>query len=466
MNSSIAPSLLDSRQVRPAPQSAEAEAAVLGAMLLDTSAIGRAIETGLRDEDFYHDHHRVIFQAVLRLYDARQAVDPLTLSEELRRHGDLERAGGDEYLAEVVSAVPTTANVEYHARIVLEHAIKRRLIAVGSEIVADAFERPEESDSLLDRAEKRIFEIAERRLRPGFIHIRPLLHQTIDLLDSLSQHPDDVTGVPSGFRDLDHRTAGFQLSDLIIVAGRPGTGKTSFALNVVLHASLERQIPVAVFSLEMSRDQLAQRMLCSEAKIDSKRLRIEWKNQERSKFIVRVCDRLANAKVYIDDTPAMSVLEMRAKARRLKSEVDLGLIVVDYLQLMEVGTGYRRPENRQQEITVISRALKALAKELNVPVMALSQLSRAAEQHGGPPRLSDLRESGSIEQDSDLVLFLYQDPEGGKSDKGGFASPLEQTTLQMDLIIAKHRNGPTGQVRLVFNRQYTRFESFSGRTDF
>ncbi len=392
MNVSTAPSILDSRQGRPAPQSVEAEAAVLGAMLLDASAIGRAVETGLRDEDFYHDHHRAIFQAILRLYDARQAVDPLTLSEELRRHGDLERAGGDEYLAEVVSAVPTTANVEYHARIVLEHSIKRRLIAVGSEIVADAFERPEESDSLLDRAEKRIFEIAERRLRPGFIHIKPLLHQTVELLDRISQNPEDVTGVPSGFRDLDRMTSGFQLSDLIIVAGRPGTGKTSFALNVALHASLERPVPVALFSLEMSRDQLVQRMLCSEARVDSKKLRFEWKKQDRFKYIIDVVNRLYGAKLYIDDTPGMSVLEMRAKARRLKSEVDLGLVVVDYLQLMEVGPGFKRPENRQQEITLISRSLKALAKELNVPVMALSQLSRAAEQHAGPPRLSDLRE--------------------------------------------------------------------------
>ncbi|HEY7461055.1 MAG TPA: replicative DNA helicase [Gemmatimonadota bacterium] len=392
MNVSGLPVGLEAPQGRVVPQSAEAEAAVLGAMLLDAAAIGRALETGLREEDFYHDHHRTLFRSVLRLYDARQAVDPVTLRDDLRRHAELDRAGGEEYLAELVSAVPTTANVEYHARIVLEYAIKRRLIAVGTEIVGDVYERADEPDSLLDRAEKRIFEIAERRLRPGFVHIKPLLHQTVELLDRISQNPDEVTGVPSGFRDLDRLTAGFQLSDLIIVAGRPGSGKTSLALNVAMHASLEHPFPVAVFSLEMSRDQLVQRMLCSEARVDSKKLRFEWKRPERFKYIIDVVNRLYNAKLYIDDTPSISVLEMRAKARRLKSEVDLGLIVVDYLQLMEVGPGFRRAENRQQEITVISRALKALAKELNVPVLALSQLSRAAEQHPGPPRLSDLRE--------------------------------------------------------------------------
>ncbi|MFN2431800.1 MAG: replicative DNA helicase, partial [Gemmatimonadota bacterium] len=393
---SVEPTTLPLRDVpqgRRLPQSVEAEVAVLGAMLLDPAAIGRAVEANLREDDFVPVAHRVIFRAVLRLYDRRQAVDPVTLKEELRRSGDLERAGGDPYLGEVIASVPTIANVEHHARIVLDNSTKRKLINVGTQIVADAYERPEDADVLLDQSEKRIFEIAERRLREGFVPINRLLHRTIELVESLSQNPDRVTGVPSGFKDLDNLTAGFQLSDLIIVAGRPGTGKTAFSLNVAQNASIRKDIPVAVFSLEMSKDQLVQRILSSEAGVDAQKMRTGHPSREEWQRIVRACDRLMNAKIYIDDTPGLTILEMRAKARRLKSEIDLGLVVVDYLQLMEVGTGPMRAENRQQEISIISRSIKGLAKELNIPVIALSQLSRAPEQRADHrPTLSDLRE--------------------------------------------------------------------------
>jgi replicative DNA helicase len=899
VNASTAPSTLDLRQGRSVPQSSEAEAAVLGAMLLDTSAIGRAVETGLREEDFYQEPHRAIFRSVLRLYDKRQVVDPVTLREDLRLHGDLAHAGGEEYLAEVVSAVPTTANVDYHARIVLDNSTKRKLISVGTRIVADTFERPEDADTLLDQAEKRIFEIADRRLREGFVPINQLLLRTIELAESLSQNPDRVTGVPSGFLDLDHLTAGFQLSDLIIVAGRPSMGKcvahdaevvlqdgslatiedicrrraatlltlrsdwklrptearafvddglkpvfrvttrlgrsvettithpyltiggwkplshlrvgdrvavprrmpvfgnapmrecevkllgyligdggltrsspkftnsnprvldeysdavrefgdvlahlearpaptvrvaadpaqrsaarlelarclraripgrsaarvaravgvssgsisawsarpatfeqlcttlgvpverlalrglsvlgkstrnplaawledlglmgegardkhvpepvfripraqlavflnrffatdgwisvlpsgqpqlgyatvserlarqvqhlllrfgvvaslrkrlvkdretcreawqiditdhgsirtfvdeigifgkeeavervrealrtralsrtrlgrfaealasaelrqlsdsdvywdeivaiepgglkqvydltipqthnfvandvcvhnTALALNIAQNASIRQDIPVAVFSLEMSKDQLVQRVLCSEARIDAQKMRTGHLSREEWQRIVRAADRLQSAKIYLDDTPGLSILEMRAKARRLKSEVDLGLIVIDYLQLMEVGTGPAKPENRQQEISVISRSVKGLAKELNVPVIALSQLSRAPEQRTDHrPNLSDLRESGALEQDADVVLFIYRDEVYNPNTEKGQGVA--------EIIIGKHRNGPTGAVTLRFAKESTRFDNYTPRAEF
>ena len=440
------------------PHSAEAELAVLSAMVLDPTAIARVVGAHLAEDDFHLPAHRPIFRAIVSLFERRQAVDPLTLREELRRTNTLAAAGGDAYLGEVVAAVPTSANVEHHARIVLDYSLKRRLIAVGTRIEADAFERPEEADVLLDESEKRIFEIAERRLREGFVHIHRLLHRTIELIESLGQNPSHVTGVPSGFTDLDKMTAGFQLADLVIVAGRPSSGKTSLCLGIAQNASVRHDVPVAIFSLEMSKDQLVQRMLSSEARIDAQKMRIGALSPKEWQAIVRACDKLQNAKIYIDDTPALSILEMRAKARRLKSEIDLGLIVVDYLQLMEVGGSPGRIENRQQEISVISRSLKGLAKELNVPVVALSQLSRAPEQRTDHrPTLSDLRESGSLEQDSDLVLLLYRDEMyNTRSEDAGLA----------EVIVGKHRNGPTGMVKLSFAREFTRFDNHTPRPDF
>ncbi|MBA2565732.1 MAG: replicative DNA helicase [Gemmatimonadetes bacterium] len=458
MTSPVASLLESAGRGRQAPHSADAEISVLGAMLLDAAAIGRALELSLRSEDFYSHANRTLFASIVRLYEKAQVVDPVTIKEDLRRNGELDRIGGELYLTDVLSSVPTIANVHYHAQIVLDHSIRRRLIAVGTEVVADAYEKPDDADTLLDKAERSIFAIADRRLKAGFRHIGSFLHRTVELIEALQKNPDQVTGVPSGFDDLDRLTGGFQLSDLVIVAARPAVGKTSFALNVAQHASIKRDIPVAIFSLEMSTEQLVQRVICSEARIDARKMRIGRIGVAEWPRIVRACDRLQNAKIYIDDTPALSILEMRAKSRRLKSEIDLGLIVVDYLQLMEVGAGYSRADNRQQEITVISRSLKALAKELNTPVVALSQLSRAVEQRTGKPRLSDLRESGSIEQDADVVIFLYQE----ESD----APDSDKSKGLVEVMVAKHRNGPVGSVKLRFAKEFTRFENYSERTEF
>jgi replicative DNA helicase len=443
---------------RPAPRSLEAEVAVLGAMMLEENAIAKAIESGMREDDFYSPTHRALFRAMVELYEQRQAVDPITLKEELRRTDRLEGIGGESYLADVIAAVPTTANIEYHARIVLENSVRRRLIAAGTQIVLDAYEKPLQADLLLDHAERRIFELADRRLRTGFLHIGRLLHQTIELVDNLSKNPDRVTGVPSGLIDLDHLTTGFQLSDLVIVAGRPRMGKTSLALTIAQNASIRHDVPVAIFSLEMSKEQLVQRFISSEAGVDAQKMRTGHLARDEWQRIIRAADRLQNAKIYLDDTPALSILEMRAKARRLKSEIDIGLVIVDYLQLMELGAGVSRADNRQQEISTISRSLKALAKELNVPVVALSQLSRAPEQRiDHRPNLADLRESGAIEQDGDLVLFLYRDEI--------YHPDNEKVQGLADVIIAKHRNGPGGTVTVRFNKEFTRFTNYSERRE-
>lgn len=452
------PPLAGRAHERAVPRSTDAEIAVLGAMLLDESAVSRAIEAGLREEDFYSIAHRAIFRAALSLYEQRQVIDPLTLKEQLRKTGSLENVGGETYLADVISSVPTTANVEYHARIVLEHALRRRLINVGTQIVSDAYDKPAEADVLVDEAERRIFELADRRLRVGFVHIGRLLHGTIELIDNLSKNPDRVTGVASGLVDLDYLTAGFQLSDLIIVAGRPRMGKTSLALTIAQNASIRHDIPVAIFSLEMSKEQLIQRFLASEAAVDAQKMRTGHLAKDEWQRIIRAADRLQNAKIYLDDTPALSILELRAKARRLKSEVDIGLVVLDYLQLMEVGPGISRTDNRQQEIATISRSLKALAKELNVPVIALSQLSRAPEQRTDHrPNLADLRESGAIEQDADLVIFLYREEV--------YRPEAENVQGLAEVIVAKHRNGPSGSVTVSFRKEFTRFDNFSPRRE-
>lgn len=430
------------------PHSDEAEISVLGGMMLEEIAADRAMEL-LTEDDFYHPAHRMIFSAISALRDQGHAPDVLSVREELRRHERLEEIGGHEYLVRIVDIVPTAANLQYHARIVLDAAVKRRLISTGTEIVGEAYRTAEEADQLLNRAEEKIFRISERRFKKSFVPINQLLQGAVLQLESLADRGEAITGAPSGFTDLDEMTAGFQLADLIIIAARPAVGKTSMALSFAANAAIRYELPVAFFSLEMSTEQLVQRLISMEAMVSLKTLRTGRASGEEWKRVADACDRLRRAAIYVDDTGLLSPLEMRAKARRLKQQRDIGLVVVDYLQLMEGGS---RAENRQQEISEISRSLKALAKELNVPVMALSQLSRAPEQRSDQrPKLSDLRESGAIEQDADLVLFLYRDPAKTSGD-----GPT--TSIVTEIIIGKNRNGPTGSVELVFQADFMRFE--------
>lgn len=444
-----------SRQaLRMPPHSDEAEISVLGAMLLEETAADEAMET-LSEDDFHQPAHRHIFRAIVNIRDQGHASDALAVREELRRIGLLEESGGAEYLARIVDIVPTAANLKYHVKIVLDLAIKRRLISAGTQIASEAYESPDDADDLLNRAEARIFGLSEHRFKKSFLPISQLLHGAINQLESLSSRKEKITGAPSGLADLDNLTAGFQLGDLIIVAGRPSTGKTSLCLNVAAYVAIERDLPVAIFSLEMSMEQLVMRMIATEGLVSLHDLRTGRATSEQWKRVADACDRLRRAAIYIDDSGLLSVHDMRAKARRLKQQRDIGLVIVDYLQLME---GRTRAENRQQEIAEISRSLKALAKELNIPVMALSQLSRAPEQRTSDqrPRLSDLRESGAIEQDSDLVLFLYRE----KSGRDG--QPRDQAGGAVtELIIGKNRNGPTGTVEVVFLEEFMRFDDLA-----
>jgi len=450
---------------RTPPYSEAAEQAVLSAMLLDSDALLRATEY-VDESMFYRESHRRVFRAMLALSERGEVIDPLTLTEELSRKSELEAAGGREYIGYLVDVVPTAANVEYHAKIVREKALRRRLIEVSTSIVSEAFDSALPAAELLDAAEHSIFEVNQSRGTEGFTRVKELMYEAMERIEQLHLAGEAVTGVPSGFRDLDDITAGFQPSELIIIAARPSMGKTAFVLNIAQNAALDAKTPVAFFSLEMSKQSLLQRMLTSEARVDAQRLRKGKLRDDEFVQLGRAAGLLSQAPVWIDDTPAISLLEMRSKARRLKAENNIGMIVVDYLQLM---VGPPSSENRQQEISTISRSLKALARELRVPVVALSQLSRAPEQRAGDnkrPQLSDLRESGAIEQDADLVMFLYRqeyyDVLEGKDptqpDKDGKTSQG-----LAEVIIGKQRNGPTGNVTLYFNRQYTRFENYSGR---
>ena len=442
---------------RSAPYSAEAEQAVLGAMLLDADAALRASET-LDDWMFYREAHRRLFRVMIAVARRQEAIDPITLKTELDRKGELEGVGGVEYLTYLLDVVPTAANFDYHARIVRDKALLRRLIEVGTQIVQDAFDGKRLAAEVLDAAERKIFEVAEHRSTEGFVRIKKLIFDSIERIESLHGAGQSVTGVPSGFKDLDERTAGFQPSELIIVAARPSMGKTAFCLNIAQHAAIEKGTPVAIFSLEMSKESLVQRMLTGEARVDAHRLRTGTLRDSDYKLMASAAGILSTAPIWIDDSAALTPLELRSKARRITSEQGVGLIIVDYLQLM------REPEyseNRVQEISAISRSLKALAKELRVPVMSLSQLSRAPEQRGGEgrrPQLSDLRESGAIEQDADVVLFIYR-PEMYAKDE------MERDELrgQAEVIIGKQRNGPTGTIKLHFHSNYTRFDNYSAR---
>jgi replicative DNA helicase len=451
-------STLAAERARGAPWSNEAEQAVLGAMLLDQDAALRAVEL-LDDTLFYREAHRRLFRAIKRLVERRVVIDHVTLRDELQRTGELESVGGEAYLGELLDVAVTTANLEAHAAIVREKAVLRQLIEASTAIVSQAYQGSMPASDLLDEAESKIFQISQYHRADGFSRLKEMLWPTMERIERLHEQGKTVTGVPSGFKDLDDMTAGFQPSDLIIVAARPSMGKTAFCLNVAAHAAHEGT-GVAIFSLEMSREALVQRLLCAEARVDSQRVRRGTLSDADFTMLARAAGVLSSCPIWIDDTPALTLLEMRSKARRLRLENDIGLVVVDYLQLMR-SPAYA--DNRVQEISDISRSLKALARELELPVIALSQLSRASEQRGGErkPILSDLRDSGAIEQDADLVLFIHR-PEmyEGPVDKEG--NSLEG---KAELILAKHRNGPTGVLNLYFHKQFTRFASFTEREE-
>ncbi len=455
---SIAPPRDPYRDRRP-PYSEDAEQAVIAAMLLDQDAILRASEH-VDDTMFYREGHRRIFRAMVSLSERGDVVDPLTLAEELSRHGDLDASGGKDYIGFLVDAVPTAANVEYHAKIVKEKALQRRLIETATSIISEAYEGKATAAELLDEAEQKIFAVSQQRGIQGFMRIKELLWPTMERIEELQRGGKTITGVASGFTDLDELTTGFQPSDLVIVAARPSMGKTALVLNMAQYAAIESSVPVAIFSLEMSKESLVQRMLTSEARIDSQLLRKGMLRDEDFPRLARAAGLLNSAPIWIDDSPGLTLLEMRSKARRLKADSDIGLVIVDYLQLIQ---GPANSESRQQEISQISRSLKALAKELRVPVVALSQLSRAPEQRAGDskrPQLSDLRESGAIEQDADLVMFIYrQEVYDGPTDKDG-----KSIEGRAELIIGKQRNGPIGIVNLHFHKSYTRFENYSARS--
>ena len=441
---------------RQPPYAPEAEVSVLGGMLIDGEAVARAVEI-VDDTMFYREANRRIFRAMVRLFRQGQVIDPVTLSEELKKTEELDSSGGMAYLGELLDAVPTAANIEYHARIVRERALLRRLIEASSSIIRDSYEPGERTvEAVLDEAEQRIFQVAQSHERQGFVWIKKILYPTFEKIEQLQAAKGGVTGVPTGFYTLDEMTGGFQKGDLVIVAARPSMGKTALVTGVALHAAISHQVPVALFSLEMSKEQLVQRMLCSEALVDLGRLLRGRLTDDDYVRLAQAAGHLNTAPIWIDDSGSLSVLEMRAKARRLKADQpDLGFIIIDYIQLMHAGG---EAENRQQEVSAISRGLKALAKELGVPILGLSQLSRAPEQRADHrPQLSDLRESGSLEQDADLVMFLYR-PEY-------YLPPMEAQEKGLvgkaELIIGKQRNGPTGVVELYFRKESTRFESIT-----
>ena len=439
---------------RSAPWSNDAEQAVLGAMLLDQDGALRGAQI-LSDDMFYREAHRRLFRAMVALTERRSVIDHITLRDELTRRGELDGIGGYDYIAELADVVPTAANLEYHARIVREKAILRRLIETATGIITEAYDGHSTASDLLDQAESRIFQVSQQRRDEGFTRLKEMLWPTMERIETLQKSGKSITGVPSGFTDLDNLTSGFQPGELTIVAARPSMGKTAMVLNIATHAAVEG-FGTAVFSLEMSKESLVQRMLTAEARVDSQLVRRGMLKDFDYTKLARAAGVLQSCPMWIDDTPALTLLEMRSKARRLKADSDIGLIIVDYLQLM------RSPEyadNRVQEISDISRSLKGLAKELQVPVLALSQLSRASEQRGGErkPILSDLRDSGAIEQDADLVIFIHRPEYYDREDesKRGVA----------EIMLAKHRNGPTGDIHLRFNREYTRFDNLTQREE-
>ena len=437
------------------PQNLDAEQSVIGGILLDNQSLNSVLEI-LDVEDFYSEAHRKIFAAIVELYDKNEPSDLVTLSNILKSKNQLDQAGGVSYLSSLADNVPSAANISHYSKIVKEKATLRRLIGTATEILAKSYNAGADIDAVLDEAEQAIFEISENKIRPAFSPFKDIIKESVKTIEKLYERKELVTGVPTGFEKIDDKTSGLQKSDLIIIAGRPSMGKTAFALNIAQHAALEANTPVAIFSLEMSKEQLALRMLSSEARVDSQRIRKGFLGEADWPKLIAAAGRLSEALIFIDDSPAITALEMKAKARRLKSEVNLGLIILDYLQLMRSG-GYK--ESREQEISEISRSLKALAKELNVPVVALSQLNRKVEDRSDKrPQMADLRDSGAIEQDADLIAFIYRDEVYNKSDENPEKGIAE-------IIIGKQRNGPTGVVKLHFQEQFTRFENLARGID-
>jgi replicative DNA helicase len=442
------------------PQALDVEEAILGSVLIDETAFSRALE--LLDEScFYKEAHRTIFRAMTELYEEAQPIDLITVSEKLRQNGDLERVGGSYFLTGLTQKVPSASNVANYAKIVLDKARLRRLINVGAEITTLAFQETEDVDTLIDGVEQQIFKLAEQKAGQGFQELNPILHKAFEQIESFHHKPGGVTGVSSGYKPLDQKTSGFQNSDLIIVAGRPSMGKTAFVLSTARNVAIMAKKPVGFFSLEMSSLQLVMRLLCAEAQVDAHKVRTGMlPSHEWSKLSMSV-GKLSKAPIYIDDTPGLNILELRARARRLKAERQIELLIVDYMQLVSATT--KANANRQEEVAMISRSLKALAKELDIPVIALSQLSRAVEQRGGDkkPVLSDLRDSGSIEQDADLVMFVHRDDYYATE-----SMEREAEVVKADIIIAKQRNGPVGDVPLGFIKKFARFEEIETHRTF
>jgi len=430
---------------RTPPQAIEAEVSLLGALLIDPEAIHKIVDL-LSPQDFYKKAHQKIYYAVIRLVERSEPTDVITLTNELRNSGDLEGVGGAAYLAQLAASVATSASIFHYGKIIREKSMLRSLIHVATDIVEEGYAGCEKVENFLDRAEKSIFEISERNIRQSFSPIREVVKDSFRAIEVLYENKASVTGISTGFKKLNELTSGFQRSDLIIIAGRPSMGKTAFALNIALNSAIETKRGTAIFSLEMSKEQLVQRMLCSEARVDSSKLRGGFLRESDWPKLTKAASTLSDAPIFIDDTPALNVLEMRAKARRLKKEHQLSLIMVDYLQLMRSEI----TESREREISDISRSLKALAKELDVPVVALSQLNRGVESRTDKrPQLADLRESGSLEQDADVVAFIYRDDAYNRdSPERGVA----------EIIIGKQRNGPVGTVKLKFFHEFTRFE--------
>ena len=437
------------------PHSIDAEQAVLGSMLTDKDAVNKAFEKKLSSEHFYKKSHSLIFAAMEILDKKNEPIDTVSVVDVLTKNNDLEAVGGAFYISGLVELVPTTAHVARYIKIVMEKSILRNLIFLANDISKEAFDDSQDVDDILESVQRSIFSITQNRLQKGFEKIDPVLHKTFEDIDRIASHKGSVIGVPSGFSDLDSKTTGFQNGDLVIIAGRPGMGKTSFALNMMRNAAIDGNKAIGFFSLEMASEQLAMRLLCSEARVDSNLVRRGDLPKSKYKNLSLAVGPLSDSDIYLDDTPALSILELRAKARRLKNDVDIDMIIVDYLQLMQ---GPKGVESRQQEIATISRSMKALAKELDVPIVALSQLSRAVEQRSGShrPQLSDLRESGAIEQDADVVIFLFRKWLYTKED---------EDDGKAEIIVAKQRNGPTKTVEAAFINRYTRFENLAHNSE-
>jgi len=439
---------------RVVPHNLEAERALLGSILLDNSALNLALE-GVGKDDFFSEAHRITFDKMIAISEKNRTIDLVTLSEELAKEGQIEKAGGAAYLAALTDGVPvgTSVAVSEYSRIVKEKSILRRLINASNNVISRCLEGTDDPDTLIDLAQSQVFDIAEQKVQSGFTDIRDIVRSSFGTIDVLLDRGQRVTGIETGFVDLDNMTTGLQPGELVVVAARPSLGKTALALNIAAHAAIKHRKTVGFFSLEMSKESLVIRLLCSEAETDSHRLRSGFSNREDWNKLTRALGRLGDAPLLIEDTPALSIMQIRAKARRLKMEKGLDLMVVDYLQLV---SGQGRFENRTQEVSYISRGLKSIAKELRIPVLALSQLSRAPEQRPGQrPQLSDLRESGSIEQDADVVIFIFRERKSAEESEA--EGEVDRRGIEMRLIVGKQRNGPTGDIPVVFMRPYAKF---------